>query len=88
MGGTVLWDRRQIHTCHIGPFVAQQLGHPQAGIEGTHAAVDQLLVGPGGVAVPETVVGHGAGGVCVLDFGADLIDVLRWGLRGSFHLCP
>ena len=56
--------------------MAQELGHPKAGIEGANAAVHQLLPGAGGIAVPQAVVGHGAGGVRVLDFGANLVDVL------------
>ena len=54
----------------------QELGHEQAGIEPAHTTVHQLLPRPGGISVPEPVVGHGAGGASVLDRGPDLVDVL------------
>lgn len=56
--------------------MSQELGHEQAGAERAHAAVHQLLPRPGGISVPEPVVGHGAGGASVLDRGPDLVDVL------------
>ena len=56
--------------------MAQKLGDTQAGAEGTHAAVDQLLVGPGGETVAQAMVGHRTGGALVLDLGPHLIDVL------------
>lgn len=49
--GTVLWDGDQIAPGDIGPLVAQKLGDTQAGTEWTQAAIDQLLIGPGGIAV-------------------------------------
>ena len=56
--------------------MAQELGNPQTGVEGTYAAVDQFLIGPGGETVAQAVVGHGAGRVLILNLGPHLIDVL------------
>ena len=56
--------------------MAQQFGYTEAGAERTHAAVDQLLIGPGSVAVAQTVVSHGTGGTFILDLRSHLIDVL------------
>ena len=56
--------------------MTQELGYPKAGVEGANASVHQLLPGAGGIAVPQAVVSHGPGGVRVLDFGANLVDVL------------
>lgn len=44
---TVLWDGGQVAPGDVGPLMAQQLGYTEAGAEGAHAAVGQLLVGPG-----------------------------------------
>lgn len=56
--------------------MAQKLGYPKAGIEGAHTAVDQLLVCPGGIAVAQAMVGHGTGGIFILNLGAHFVDVL------------
>lgn len=61
---------------YIGPLVPQELRHPQAGVEGTDTAVQQLPPGPGGVVVAQTIMGHGPGGVFVLNLGPYLIDIL------------
>ena len=73
---TILWDGDQIAPGDVGPLVAQKLGDTEAGTERTRAAVDQLLVGPGGVTVAQAMVGYGAGGTFILNFGPHLIDVL------------
>lgn len=49
--------------------MAQQLRDTQTGAEGTHAAVDRLLIHPGGEAVTQAMMGHGAGGVLILNLG-------------------
>ena len=56
--------------------MAQQLGNPQTGTEGTHAAVDGFLIGPSSVAVAQAVVGHGTGRILILNLGPHFIDVL------------
>ena len=56
--------------------MAQKLRDTEAGAERTHATVGQLLVGPGGEAVAQAMVGHRTGGALVLDLGPHLIDVL------------
>ena len=60
----------------IGPLMAQQLGDPETGAEQTHAAVDEVPIGPGSVAVAQTVVGHRAGRILILNLGSHLIDAL------------
>ncbi len=58
MGVTVLYGG-QITPGHIGPLMTKELGYPQAGVKGTGSTVDQLLVGAGGIAVPQAMMGHG-----------------------------
>ena len=50
--------------------------NPQTGTERTRTAVDQLLVGPGSVAVTQAMVGHRTDKILVLNLGLQLIDVL------------
>ena len=56
--------------------MAQKPRNSQTGAERTHTAVDQFLIGPGSVAVAQAVVGHGAGGILILNLRTHLIDVL------------
>ena len=56
--------------------MAQQLGNSQAGAERAHAAVNGLLIGSGGEAVAQSMVGHGTGGILVLNLRPYFIDVL------------
>lgn len=56
--------------------MAQQLGDTETGAERTHTAVDQFLIGSGGEAVAQAVVGHGTGGTLILDLRSHPINVL------------
>ena len=56
--------------------MAQQLRDTQTGAERAHAAVNGLLIGSGGEAVAQAMMGHGTGGVLVLNLGPHLIDIL------------
>lgn len=56
--------------------MAQKLRDTETGAERTHATVGQLLVGLGGEAVAQAMVGHCAGGTLVLNLRPYLIDVL------------
>ncbi len=66
----------QIDVGDVGALVAQKAGNLVMGVGGRNALADQLLIGSGGVGVPQTVVGHGAGGVRVLDLTSDGADKL------------
>ena len=76
MGITVLGNRGQIHIGYVGTLMAEQLRDAQTGIERAGSVVDQLLVGASGIAMAQAVVGHGAGGIFILDLGPYLVNVL------------
>ena len=68
MPGSTIWatffggEGSQVDVGDVGAFVAQKAGDLVVGIGGRNTLVDQLLIGPGGVGVPQTMVGHRAGG--------------------------
>ncbi len=81
-GSTVL-EGGQVDVGDIGTLVAQKARDLEVGIGGRNTAVDQRLIGSGGIGVPQAVVGHGAGGVRVLNFTSDGANKLLEAVDGD-----
>ncbi len=63
-------DGDQVAVGHLGPFMTQKLGDAQSGVEQADSVANQLLIGTGGIAVAQAVVGHRPGRTLILDFEA------------------
>ena len=73
----------QINVGDVGTLMAQKAGNLIMGVGGRNAAVDQLLIGPGGVSMPQAVVGHRAGGIRIPDLISDGTDKLLEAAHGD-----